>query len=60
MDFEEEGIEFFGGEDGVVTGEDDSSGCLVGVVATPEVATDREPTVFDSEERLDLDRGELG
>ena len=60
LDFEEEGFGLFGGEDGVATGEENWSGCLVGDATTPKVATDGEPITFDGEERGDLDRGDLG
>ena len=33
---------------------------MAGVAATPEVASDEDPTVFDGDDRGDLGRGELG
>ena len=60
MDFEEEGFGFFGGEEGVATGDEGYTGCSTNVTVTLEVVTDREPTIFDGEEIDYLGRGNLG
>ena len=58
MDLEGDGFGFFGGDDGVATGERGWSDCLAGDPPTTEVATDGEVVVFEGEERGDLGRGE--
>ena len=58
--FEEEGFRFSGGDEGVVTRDEGWASCLDGVVATPKVAPDEDPTVFYGDERGDLGKGELG
>ena len=59
LDFKEEGFGFFGGEDGVVTGEYSWASCSVRVAATFEVTTNEEPTVFPGKEKGDLEEASL-
>ena len=57
--FEDECFGLWGGDEGVATGDEGWAGYLAGVVAVPEVALDRDPTIFDGDDRCDLGRGDL-
>ena len=57
---EDKGFGFVGGEMGDATGEDGWANYFVGVVATPTIATEGDPIIFDGDDRGDFDNGEFG
>ena len=60
LDLEGDGFGFFGGDDSVAIGEGNWTSCLAGDAVTPEVATDRDPIIFDGEQNGNLGRTEFG